>query len=128
MSSEPRHSTDGREVTSYETMVANRPILIAIDRETIEDWLGVETTTPEERLALVNQEMPVLTRCAAEALRNAPDASGIMLKLEHLPSRARPSPMPVERETPNPLPDKYHSNEHYPFTDDEENDPESEDE
>ena len=89
MTSEPRHSTDDREVISYETMVAGRPILIAIDRETIEDWLGVETTTPEERLALVNSEMAVLTRCAVEALRNAPDASGIMLKVEHLPSRVR---------------------------------------
>jgi hypothetical protein len=36
--------------------------------------------------------------------------------------------MPAEHETPNPLPDKYHSNEHHPFTDDEEHDPESEDE
>lgn len=84
MTSEPRHSTDDREVISYETMVGNRPILIAIDRETIEDWLSLETT-PEERLALVNREMPVLTRCAIEALRDAPDAAGIMLKLEHLP-------------------------------------------
>jgi len=37
-------------------------------------------------------------------------------------------PTPLEHETPNPLPDKYHSDEHHHFTDDEENDPESEDE
>ena len=39
-----------------------------------------------------------------------------------------PAPMPREHETANPLPDKFHSNEHHPFMDDEEHDPESEDE
>ena len=37
-------------------------------------------------------------------------------------------PTPLENETANPLPDKYQSDEHHHFTDDEENDPESEDE
>jgi hypothetical protein len=40
MPSSPRHSTDDREVISYEAMVADRPILIAIDRETIERLAG----------------------------------------------------------------------------------------
>jgi hypothetical protein len=71
-------------------MAGDRPILIAMGRETIEDWLGVETSTPEERLALVDQEMPVLTRCAVEALRSSPTAAGIMLKVEHLPNRDAP--------------------------------------
>ena len=38
------------------------------------------------------------------------------------------SSVPVQRETPNPLPAKFHTRDHYPFTDDEENDPETEDE
>ena len=38
-----------------------------------------------------------------------------------------PEQPPAEQETANPLPDKYHSNEHHPFTDDEENDSDSED-
>ena len=37
-------------------------------------------------------------------------------------------PMPVEQETPNPLPAQYHTGEHSPFTDDKENDPETADE
>ncbi len=84
---EPRQSTDDREVISYETLIGGRLVLVAIDRETIEDWLGAQTTTSAERLALVNREMPLLNRCAGEALRDAPDATGIMLKLDHLPKR-----------------------------------------
>ncbi len=37
-------------------------------------------------------------------------------------------PMPGERETPNPAPDKDYTHNRQPFTDDEENDPETEDE
>jgi hypothetical protein len=85
---QPRQSGDDREVISYETLIAGKPVLVAIDRETIEDWLGRETTSSEERLALVNREMLVLSRCATEALRDAPDASGIMLKIDHLPKRS----------------------------------------
>ena len=49
--------------------------------------------------------------------------------LERKSSREPPAkkPMPVEQETANPLPAKYHTGEHHPFTDDEENDPETED-
>ena len=36
-------------------------------------------------------------------------------------------PMPVEEETPNPLPDNYHPQKQQSFVDDEEYDPESED-
>jgi len=84
---QPRNSADDREVISYEAMVNGNVVLIAIARETIEDHLGAETTTPEERLEFVNANMAVLTRCAAEKLRGAPDATGIMLKAEHLPAR-----------------------------------------
>ena len=38
------------------------------------------------------------------------------------------NPMPPEQETPNPAPDKDYSRDRAPFTDDEENDPEIEDE
>ncbi|MEO7411613.1 MAG: hypothetical protein ABIU10_09930 [Sphingomicrobium sp.] len=84
---QPLQSSDDREVISYEAMIGGNRVLIAIDRETIEDHLGIETTTSEERLSFVNENMPVLTRCAAERLRGAPDATGIMLNTEDLPTR-----------------------------------------
>lgn len=83
----PRQTDDDREVISYETLIEGRLVLVAIDRVTIEVWLGRETTSSEERLALVNQDMRLLSRCAKEALKDAPDASGIMLKIDHLPKR-----------------------------------------
>ena len=52
--------------------------------------------------------------------------SNIVLKGDS--RRQPPAEKHVEQETPNPLPAEHHTGEHYPFTDDEENDPEIEDE
>jgi len=51
-------------------------------------------------------------------------------RAEELAQRESPGrkPMPGERETPNPVPDKDYTYNRQPFTDDEEYDPETEDE
>ena len=77
--------TELNETLSWNATIFGRPVRVSIARETIEDYLGAETTTPEERRKFVVHRRRVLDHCAAEALRNAPDASGIVLKLEDLP-------------------------------------------
>lgn len=54
--------------------------------------------------------------------------SHILLKTTTAVAQPSRKPMPVERETPNPAPEKDYSRKRPPFTDDEENDPEIEDE
>ncbi len=83
----PRQSTDGSEAIYYEALVAEKMLLIAITRETIEDYLQVETTTPEERLAYVNENLELLTACAAEKVNDVPDATVVMLYCDDLPPR-----------------------------------------
>jgi hypothetical protein len=63
---------------------------------------------------------------------DAPPWEGFGIQLAQSVSLAKASraelSLPRQQETPNPLPDKYHTRDHYPFTDDEEYDPETEDE
>jgi hypothetical protein len=63
---------------------------------------------------------------------DAPPGEGFGIQLAQSVSLAKASraelSLPRQQETPNPLPDKYHTRDHHPFTDDEENDPEIEDE
>jgi hypothetical protein len=84
---DPRHAGGDCEVITYEALCDDRPILIAIDREMIEGYLGVSSLSAEERLAWVKQNMPMLTNCAVEKLKHTPDATGVMLTLDDLPAR-----------------------------------------
>ena len=82
---QPRASSVDREVITYETEVGGRILLIGIDRETIEDYLRLDTSSTAERMAFVNSSMPMLTRCAADKLRLVRDAMGTMLSIDDLP-------------------------------------------
>ena len=84
---DPRHTRDDREVITYEAMANDKQILIAIDRETIDDYLGARTLKGDERLAWVKENMAMLTRCAGEKLRHTPDVTGVMLGIDDLPAR-----------------------------------------
>ena len=89
MSSEPRYSTDDREVISFTAVIADRPIVIAIDRETIEDYLGAVNMDPEARMSFVTLHTAMLIASAKAALAGNDDATGVMLKTENL--RASPN-------------------------------------
>ncbi len=80
-------SSYDQEVINYETEVGGQVFLIAITRATIEVYLGKGTSTIEECLAFVNSNMPMLTTCAVEKLRRAPDSTSTLLTRIDLPDR-----------------------------------------
>ena len=77
--------TELNEVLSWDAMIGGRVVRVSISRDTIDDYLGAESTTPEERRKFVVHRRSVLGHCAAEALRNNPNATAIMLTLDDLP-------------------------------------------
>jgi hypothetical protein len=83
---EPRHSADDPKLISWNASIRGKSVSVAIDCETIEDWLVMETSSPDERLRNVTQNVSMLNRCAAARLRAAPDATKILLQIEDLTS------------------------------------------
>ncbi|CAA9294753.1 MAG: hypothetical protein AVDCRST_MAG93-4172 [uncultured Chloroflexia bacterium] len=83
---EPRHDGDNPDGIIWAASIRGKVVEVAMDRETIEDWLVLETSSPEERLRCVAQNVSMLSRCAAARLRAAPDATNIQLWIEDLTS------------------------------------------
>jgi hypothetical protein len=81
---EPRHSPDDPKLISWDACIRGNTVRVALDYETIEDWLVVETSTPDEQLRNVTQNVSMLNRCAAARLRSEPNATSILLKIEDL--------------------------------------------
>jgi hypothetical protein len=79
---EPRHTSS--DLVSWNASIRGKDVRVTIDRNTIEDWLVLETSTPEEQLRNVTQNISMLNRCAAGRLRSDPDATSILLKIEDL--------------------------------------------
>lgn len=79
---EPRHTNS--DLVSWDASIRGKDVRVTIDRDTIEDWLVLETSTPEEQLKHVTQNISMLNRCAAGSLRSEPEATSILLKLEDL--------------------------------------------
>jgi hypothetical protein len=85
---EPRHSVDDPKLISWDASIRGKLVSVAIDCETIEDWLVVEASTPDERLTSVTENVSMLSRCAAARLRAAPEATNILLQIEDLTSNS----------------------------------------
>jgi hypothetical protein len=78
----PRES--GLDLISWDASIRGKAVQVAINRDTIEDWLVLETSAPEERLRNVTQNVSMLNRCAAARLRGDPNATTILLKIQDL--------------------------------------------
>jgi hypothetical protein len=85
---EPRQTSP--DLIGWDASIRGKVVQVAIDRNTIEDWLVVETCTPEQQLQNVTQNVSMLNRCAAARLRSEPNAASILLKIEDLTANRDP--------------------------------------
>jgi hypothetical protein len=77
MRTEPRLTHDEREVVLFEAEIRGRTVTITIDREAIEDHLGVESLSDADRLAFVIRKQRRIIENVTRYLGAADDIDGI---------------------------------------------------